>query len=54
MSVFALFFAIAMSSFFHSSPECRHGVHMHVIWNNPACRDAPGMHTIGGGSTHFF
>ena len=33
MSLFATLFAITMSMFVHPAMECRHGIHMHVIWN---------------------
>jgi len=36
-----------MSAFF-SQPECRHGAHMHLIWQSPACSYSPGYHGLGG------
>jgi hypothetical protein len=43
MSVFAAFLAtILMSTFGQTAPQCKHGAHMHVIWQ---CID-------GGGGRH--
>jgi hypothetical protein len=37
------------SIFFHNTPaNCKHGVHVHVIWNAPACRVTAGDHLMQG------
>jgi hypothetical protein len=48
MSFIAAFIGLAMSTFFGAQPECKHGAHMHLIWQNPTCSYAPGYHGLGG------
>jgi|HubBroStandDraft_4_1064222.scaffolds.fasta_scaffold3351423_1 hypothetical protein len=49
MSMFALFLIFVSYGWFHESPQCKHGIHMHVIWQSPECQEFPGEHAVTSG-----